>query len=166
LALGTIPPPFGQIIAASTLASGLANVARINAKPAPKFAEGGGIEISGPSHAGGGVPVALGGQTVAEVEGGEGLFVMKKNAFQSLKALSNYNQMFGGRSWLSGGARRLADGGAIARGAAPVLDRQSLQEATQSFSEGVRGLQVVAKISDINRVQGEVKRVEVQGDLR
>ena len=166
LALATVPPPFGQIIAASTLASGLANAARINSRPAPKFAEGGGIEVSGPSHSAGGVPVALGGQTVAEVEGGEGLFVMKKNAFQSLKALSNYNQTFGGRSWFGGGGRKLADGGAVARTAAPGLDRSTIQEAQKSFQDGVRGLQIVAKISDINRVQNETKSIEIRGDLR
>jgi len=165
-ALATIPPPFGQIVAAATVATGLANVAKINSTPPPKFAEGGGIEISGPSHAGGGVPVQLGGRTVAEVEGGEGLFVMKKNAFQSLRALSNFNQSFGGKSWLSGGQRYLADGGAVARTAAPQLDRRSLQDAQRSFQEGIGGLQVVAKISDINRVNKEVQQVEVQGDLR
>lgn len=166
LALGTVPPPFGQVIAASTLASGLANVARINSTPPPKFADGGGIEVSGPSHSAGGVPVALGGQTVAEVEGGEGLFVMKKNAFQSLKALSNYNQLYGGRSWFGGGSRMLADGGAVARTAAPGLDRSALQDAQSSFQESVRDLQIVAKISDINRVQSEVRQIEVSGDLR
>lgn len=165
-ALATIPPPFGQIVAAATVATGLANVAKINSTPPPKFAEGGGIEIGGPSHAAGGVPVQLGGRTVAEVEGGEGLFVMKKNAFQSLRALSNFNQSFGGKSWLSGGQRYLADGGAVARTAAPQLDRRSLQDAQRSFQEGIGGLQVVAKISDINRVNKEVRQVEVQGDLR
>ena len=60
----------------------------------------------------------------------------------------------------------LADGGAVARASAPTLDRRSLQDAQQSFTEGVRGIQVVAKISDINRVQREVRTIEVQGDLR
>jgi hypothetical protein len=166
LALATIPPPFGQIIAASTVASGLANVAKINAKAAPKFAEGGGIEIGGPSHAGGGVDVALGGQTVANVEGGEGLFVMKKDAFQSLKALSNYNQMFGGNSWFGGGKKFLADGGAISRGSNPTIDRRLLQDTQASLSNAMQSINVVTRVTDIDRVSGEMTLVEMQGDLR
>jgi hypothetical protein len=166
LALATIPPPFGQIIAASTVASGLANVSKINAKQPPKFADGGGIEISGPSHAGGGVDVALGGQTVANVEGGEGLFVMKKDAFQSLKALSNYNQMFGGNSWFGGGKKFLADGGAISRGSTPTIDRRMLQDTQASLSSAMQSINVVTKVTDIDRVSGEMKLVEMQGDLR
>jgi hypothetical protein len=166
LALATIPPPFGQIIAASTVASGLANVAKINSKSAPKFADGGGIEIAGPSHAGGGVDVALGGQTVANVEGGEGLFVMKKNAFQSLKALSNYNQMFGGNSWFGGGKKFLADGGAISRGSSPTIDRRLLQDTQASLSSAMQSINVITRVTDIDRVSNEMKLVEMQGDLR
>jgi hypothetical protein len=166
LALATIPPPFGQIIAASTVASGLANVAKINSKSAPKFAEGGGIEIAGASHAGGGVDVALGGQTVANVEGGEGLFVMKKDAFQSLKALSNYNQMFGGNSWFGGGKKFLADGGAISRGSSPTIDRRLLQDTQASLSSAMQSINVVTRVTDIDRVSNEMKLVEMQGDLR
>ena len=161
-----IPFPFGQIVAASITASGLANVAKINSQQAPKFAEGGGIEVSGPSHSGGGVDVALGGQTVANVEGGEGLFVMKKDAFQSLKALSNYNQMFGGNSWFGGGKKFLADGGAISRSSVPQIDRRSLQDTQNGIGEALRQINVITKVTDINRVSDEMKLVEMQGDLR
>lgn len=166
LAIATIPPPFGQIIAAATVAQGLSNVAKINSKPAPKFADGGGIEVSGPSHAGGGVDVALGGQTVANVEGGEGLFVMKKSAFQSIKALSDYNQNHGGRSWFKGGKQFLADGGAISRSGTPTLDRRALIDSQQTFEQAISNLTIVTKVSDIDRVQGDVKRVILQADLR
>jgi hypothetical protein len=165
LAIATIPPPFGQIVAAATVVQGLANVKKINSAPPPKFAEGGGIEVSGPSHAGGGVDLALGGQTVANVEGGEGVFVMKHSAFGALKALSNFNQKHGGRSWLNGSQRHLADGGAVARGGVPGLDRSALTDTRQSFEDAISSLTIVTKISDLNRVQGEVKLVEVQGDL-
>lgn len=166
LALGTIPPPFGQIIAAATVAQGLANVAKINSKAPPKFADGGGIEVSGPSHAGGGVDVALGGQTVANVEGGEGLFVMKKSAFQSIKALSDYNQNHGGRSWFGGGKRFLADGGAISRSGTPSLDRRALIDSQQNFEQAISQLTIVTRVSDLDRAQGDAKRVSVQADLR
>jgi len=166
LALGTIPPPFGQIIAAATVAQGLSNVAKINSKPPPKFEEGGGIEVNGPSHGGGGVDVALGGQTVANVEGGEGLFVMKRSAFGALKALSSFNQKHGGKSWSGAGQRHLADGGAVARAGVPSLDRRALSDTQQSFENAISSLTIVTKVSDLNRVQRESKMVEVQGDLR
>jgi hypothetical protein len=159
-------PGRGAIAAAAVSAQGLAQVAQINAKQPPKFAEGGGIEIAGPSHAGGGVDVALGGQTVANVEGGEGLFVMKKDAFQSLKALSNYNQMFGGNSWFGGGKKFLADGGAISRGSSPTIDRRLLQDTQASLSSAMQSINVVTRVTDIDRVSNEMKLVEMQGDLR
>jgi hypothetical protein len=166
LALATIPPPFGQIVAAATVVQGLANVKKINSTAPPKFAEGGAMEVSGPSHAGGGVDVALGGQTVANVEGGEGLFVMKRSAFGALKALSSFNQRHGGRSWMTGSQRHLADGGAIARSGVPMLDRTALTDTRQSFENAISSLTIVTKVSDLNRVQGEIKLVELQGDLR
>lgn len=165
LALATIPPPFGQIIAGVTVAQGLANVSKINSKAAPKFEEGGGIEVSGPSHAGGGVDLALGGQTVANVEGGEGLFVMKKSAYKSLQALSTFNQMHGGRSWTSGTSRHLADGGAVARSSVPSLDRRALTDSQQSFENALSKIQIVTRVTDIDRVQSEAKAVQVQADL-
>lgn len=165
-ALATIPPPFGKIVAAATVAQGLAQVAQITNAPIPKLAEGGGIEVGGPSHASGGVDVALGGQTVANVEGGEGLFVMKKDAFQSLKSLSNYNQMFGGNSWFGGGKKFLADGGEITRASTPGIDRASLQDAQNQIGDAMQKTNIVTKVTDINRVSDEMKLVEMQGDLR
>lgn len=161
-----VPTFLKPVFVASTIASGLANVAKINSAKVPKLAEGGGIEIAGPSHAGGGVDVALGGQTVANVEGGEGLFVMKKDAFQSLKALSNYNQMFGGNSWFGGGKKFLADGGAISRGSSPTIDRRLLQDTQASLSNAMQSINVVTRVTDIDRVSGEMTLVEMQGDLR
>lgn len=165
LALSTIPFPLGQIIATATVAQGLANVAKINSAAPPKFAEGGGIEIGGPSHAGGGSDVTVGGQTVANVEGGEGLFVMKKTAFSALKALSNFNQMHGGRSWFGGARSYLADGGAVARTSVPALDRSALTESRQSFENAISQLTIVTKVTDLERVQNDQKVVRVSGDL-
>jgi chemotaxis protein histidine kinase CheA len=160
-----IPFPLGQIIAAATVAQGLANVAKINSTPTPKFAEGGEIGVTGPSHAGGGVDLALGGQTVANVEGGEGVFVMKKSAYSALKALSSFNQSHGGNSWLSGTHRHLADGGAVARSSVPALDRTALSETQQSFENAISQLNIVTKITDIERVQNEARLVRVSSDL-
>jgi len=161
-----VGPVLAPIAAAAAIVGGLARVNKIASIPPPKFAEGGAMEVSGPSHAGGGVDVALGGQTVANVEGGEGLFVMKRSAFGALKALSSFNQRHGGRSWMTGGQRHLADGGAIARSGIPMLDRTALNDTRQGFENAINSLTIVTKVSDLNRVQGEIKLVEMQGDLR
>jgi hypothetical protein len=161
-----VGPALANIAAAAAVIGGLARVKKITSTAAPKFAEGGAMEVSGPSHAGGGVDVALGGQTVANVEGGEGLFVMKRSAFGALKALSSFNQRHGGRSWMTGSQRHLADGGAIARSGIPMLDRTALNDTRQGFENAISSLTIVTKVSDLNRVQGEIKLLEIQGDLR
>lgn len=51
----------------------------------PKYAEGGilpFVNIQGPSHRDGGVPVSIGGNKVAEVEGGEGALIISKKAMK------------------------------------------------------------------------------------
>jgi len=92
---------------------GLIAAQTIKSVALPKKAEGGEISIDGKSHAQGGEIVTVGGRPVAEVEGGEGLYVMKKNAYQKIKQFSAINKAFGGKSWLNGSSKFLADGGAI-----------------------------------------------------
>ena len=101
-----------QIAAATAAAFGLAQVGLIASQQPPKFEQGGEIEIGGKSHSQGGVQLALDGKPVAEVEQGEGLFVMKKNAYQAIKHYSNINKAFGGKSWNTPSSF-LQDGGAI-----------------------------------------------------
>jgi hypothetical protein len=109
-----------QLVALNTLSKvragiGIATIAATTIKDValPKKAEGGEISIDGKSHAQGGEIVTVGGRAVAEVEGGEGLYVMKKNAYQKIKQFSAINEAFGGKSWLNGSSKFLADGGAI-----------------------------------------------------
>jgi hypothetical protein len=120
--LNAIAPGTGQAIAAAQnikakIRAGIA-IATIAATTIadvalPKKAEGGEISIEGKSHSQGGEIVTVGGRAVAEVEGGEGLYVMKKNAYQKIKQFSAINEAFGGKSWLKGSSKYLADGGAI-----------------------------------------------------
>ena len=91
---------------------------------------------------------------------------MKRSAFGALKALSSFNKRHGGRSWMTGGQRHLADGGAIARSGIPMLDRTALNDTRLGFENAINSLTIVTKVSDLNRVQGEIKLVEIQGDLR
>mgnify|MGYP003439517645 CR=1 FL=1 len=98
-ALTGAPPPFNAILAAASLASGLAQVAVIRKQ---QFAKGGKvIPVSGPSHAGGGVQGSLSDGTQFEVEGGEQLYVLKKNDKQSIAALSDENVRRGGVSFFA-----------------------------------------------------------------
>jgi hypothetical protein len=90
---------------------------------------------------------------------------MKKSAFGALKALSNFNQMHGGRSWFSGGKTHLADGGAVARASTPGLDRRALSDSQQSFENAISQLTIVTKVTDIERVQREAKQVQISSDL-
>lgn len=113
-----------SLIASNNIAAGVAIAAigtqaikqgiQINKqKEAPQFEDGGEIAIQGKPHSQGGENVYVGNRLVANVEGGEGLFVMKKNAYQSLAKYSAINEAFGGKSWLNGSSKYLADGGAI-----------------------------------------------------
>jgi len=129
------------------IASILANVAKakqlLSQNPLPKKAEGGEISIDGKSHAQGGEIVTVGGRAVAEVEGGEGLYVMKKNAYQKIKQFSAINEAFGGKSWLNGSSKYLADGGAI-NTTLPILESRgrvnSTIEQNRILSEALKQL--------------------------
>jgi len=85
-ALATLPPPFGAIQAGVTIASGLGQVAKISGV---QFAGGGFVEAKGASHAQGGIPIEIGGQYFGEMQGGEGLAIMNKGAFNHFKAFNN-----------------------------------------------------------------------------
>ena len=110
--LATAPWPVNLIMAAFAAATGIAQSVLIGQQQAPKFASGGGIDIDGKPHSGGGTPIHVNGRYVAEAEKGEGLFIMKKDAYQAGK-LSKWNQLFGGKSWGVSAGRHAADGGLL-----------------------------------------------------
>jgi hypothetical protein len=136
-------PIIKGIAAAIATTFGVAQTAVIAAQQPPKFAEGGEISIDGKSHAQGGEIVTVGGRPVAEVEGGEGLYVMKKNAYQKIKQFSAINEAFGGKSWLNGSSKFLADGGAI-NTTLPILESRgrvnNTIEQNRILSEALRQL--------------------------
>jgi hypothetical protein len=136
-------PIIKGIAAAIATTFGVAQTAVIAAQQPPKFAEGGEISIDGKSHAQGGEIVTVGGRAVAEVEGGEGLYVMKKNAYQKIKQFSAINEAFGGKSWLNGSSKFLADGGAI-NTTLPILESRgrvnNTIEQNRILSEALRQL--------------------------
>ena len=112
-ALGSAPPPFNFILAASVVAAGLMNVKKITSTQVPakgggggggggaagggpqKFARGG--VLFGPSHAQGGIATAYG-----ELEGGE--YVVNRKSTQMYSGvISAINQIGGGRKYADGG---------------------------------------------------------------
>jgi hypothetical protein len=136
----------GLIVAAKVKAGiSIATIAAQTIKQValPKKAEGGEISIDGKSHSQGGEVVTVGGRPVAEVEGGEGLYVMKKNAYQKIKQFSAINEAFGGKSWMKGSSKYLADGGAI-NTTLPILESRgrvnSTIEQNRILSQALRQL--------------------------
>jgi len=119
----------GAIFAATAAAFGGAQIALIAKQqpPAPQFAEGGGIDIEGKSHAQGGEDVYVGGKRVANIEGGEKMFILKKSASRHIDALGGLNMAFGGRSWKDSPVSHAAQGGAITDGGFAI--RATSQEA-------------------------------------
>ena len=57
-----------------------------------KFAGGGFVEAKGASHTEGGIPIHIGGEYFGEMQGGEGLAIMNRGAFNHFKA---FNSTFG-----------------------------------------------------------------------
>jgi hypothetical protein len=102
-----LPYPGNLIAMGTTIASVLASIGQavniINSSPnpaKPSFALGGKVvDIDGKPHSQGGTPIHVNGQYVAEAEEGEGLFIMKRNAYQDIDRLSSWNQKHGGASW-------------------------------------------------------------------
>lgn len=143
-ALATLPPPFGAIQAGVTIASGLGQVAKI---AGVQFAGGGFVEAKGPSHAQGGIPIEIGGQYFGEMQGGEGLAIMNKGAFNHFKA---FNNTFGD-SDVKGGFNSgfYASGGIITQGVqAKGVDTNTLVNGLIDAIKVIPAPQVA--VTDIN----------------
>lgn len=159
-----IGPALGAIAAAAASAAGLAAVAKINSTPVPKMAEGGLINIDGKRHAHGGEKVTIGGRTVAEVEGGEKMVILKRGTSPLLKSLGIINRMAGGVDFYNDRSPKtyLADGGFVARSAASQVNND-LQ--IQSFAEQISKIKIYTSITELERVQTKANRATVTSEL-
>ena len=129
----------------------------------PIMADGGRvIPIRGKSHSRGGENVSVGGRTVANIEGGEGMFIMKKTAFQSINKYSNINKAFGGRSWTGGSTKHAADGGQLATFvAANDSSNQVNQQIEQSrlLAKAVSNTPApVLSLTELDKAQGVMRK--------
>jgi hypothetical protein len=165
-----IPGPVGMALgiaaAIAAVAAGLSNVAKINNV---KLKQGGSIAVEGPGHEQGGVPLSIGGQQVAEIEGGEHVVVLKRGANEHLKMLSQANKRAGGKDFYADRTpvRYAADGGfvpsTVSSSVNSTLDIRSLDRA---FSKAVENLPTpVVNVNDITRMQGRVSKTKAVSEL-
>ncbi len=164
----SIPGPIGIALgiagAVAAIASGLANVAKINSAKLPKLEDGGYFEIGGKRHSQGGEDVSIGGRKVANVEAGENMVILKRGSSKLLRNLSNINQLSGGVDFFNDRApkQHLADGGFVARAASSKV--QNFQ--TISIAEDLRKAKFEVSVTEIEKVQKDVNRASVTSELR
>lgn len=127
------PLTFGQPFGGAAIALGAIQTAAIlsrKAPPPPSFAEGGTV-INGPSHAQGGQDIYVGGRRVGNMQGGEGLFVTKREA--TANALSFMNEQAGGRSFFGTSSRYLQEGGRVDTSQQQGISKQEIIDIMQSL---------------------------------
>jgi hypothetical protein len=155
------PTSLGRAIAAAAFATlaGLGRVAQI-----ASFKEGGDVKaftIGGKDHSQGGTKFYGEDGTVFEAQRGEGMFILKREAHQSLlRDLSERNVEYGGRSWFSKGSSHLAFGGS----AIPVStggQQINLSQLADIVIDAVSSLPPpVVTVEDINAGQERVSVAE------
>jgi len=153
----------GPVFAAVAAALGAAQIGIIASQQPPKFAKGGKvIDIGGNYHEHGGTPIHVNGEYVAEAEKDEGLFIMKKDAYQAGK-LSNWNQLYGGNSW-GVNTRFAALGGAIPTiegdGGFVSRDISRGQDQAYMMQEAIRNGFALAPSPKLSIVEFETRQAE------
>jgi hypothetical protein len=173
-ALATLPPPFGAIQAGITVATGLAQVAKISGigfekpqKPSlPKAEKGAVFNIGGNRHSSGGTKFYGEDGTAFEAEQGEKLIVLNRASSAMLPLLSDINQQYGGAS-LYQSKMHLATGGQILRGSGisqqptrQSIDTNEIKEAIYEGSrQGISEANLSVAVEDINTGQGNYAEV-------
>lgn len=165
-ALATLPPPFGAITAGVTIATGLANVARIGGV---KFAQGGLQEIGGRSHAAGGTKFVGEDGTNFEAEKGELIGVMNKKAARAFMKFNNLFRHGSSRSgYYEGGGvfgsssralqSRLSPGQTIISGSQQGIDYDLLANKLASANMQLPPPRLI--VDDFHQVNDKVATVE------
>lgn len=142
-----LPPPIPQILAASNLALGLAQVARINSTPPPKFADGV-IGLDGPGN-------ATSDSIDAKLSRGESVMTAKATGVFA-PVLAEMERMVGNRPNYNYRGGRFARGVIGAQGMAANMAGLNTEP---SVTRAIEGLTVVTKITDIDRVNKRRERV-------
>jgi hypothetical protein len=138
---------------------------------APKFEKGG--VLVGPSHSDGGIPVSVDGRGGYEAEGGE--IVLTKGVYRDphLRQIASDINVAGGGVPIVSKVGKFAMGGALggsttfAARSATAGNGITQQQMTQAMSDAmVNAPAPVVRVSDINRVSSDVRRVQVASELR
>ena len=145
-ALASLPPPFGQITAATIAAQGAVQIASIKAQ---KFAKGG--ILNGPSHAQGGIPMfSKGGAFYGEAEGGEAVLtkgVMKNPALARMASAINV---------AGGGVPFFANGGVLE----PIQSATPTDRAADIIASGLKSRQPVLVVEQLRERENSVDVIE------
>jgi len=139
--------------------------------PPPKLAQGG--VLVGPSHSEGGIPVSVDGRGGYEAEGGE--IVLTKGVYRDphLRQIASDINVAGGGVPIVSKVGKFAMGGALggsttfAARSATAGSGITQQQMAQAMSDAmVNAPAPVVRVSDINRVSSDVRRVQVASELR
>lgn len=139
--------------------------------PPPKLAQGG--VLVGPSHSEGGIPVSVDGRGGYEAEGGE--IVLTKGVYRDphLRQIASDINVAGGGVPIVSKVGKFAMGGALggsttfAARSATAGNGITQQQMAQAMSDAmVNAPAPVVRVSDINRVSSDVRRVQVASELR
>ncbi len=146
-ALASVAPPASYVLAATTAVLTGLQIATIKRQ---QFAEGGevtGFQVSGPSHAAGGVPIYVGNQYAGEMQGGENIYITKKEASAEINALSEINQKHGGVAFGGGGStkKHFAEGGEV----------ETETDINSQINEAIERAHVVVRVEDISTGMNE-----------
>lgn len=146
-----VGPVFGPILAALTVAKGLANVARINAIQLPKFA-GGVIGIDGPG-------TGTSDSIPAMISKGESVLTAKATSVFA-PVLAQMEQAVGNRPNFQLGNRRFANGLIGMPANAQAMQTRSDAQRTERFVQDLSRLNVQVSVVEIDRVRTNRQRAE------
>jgi hypothetical protein len=161
----SIPTPTAPIRAAAAasiaVASGLANVAKINST---KF-EGGAI-LQGASHANGGIPFTIDGQAGFEAEGGEAI-INKRSTEMFAPLLSAINEAGGGVAFGRGGRlTKFQNGGSLPTNVGVTASQQGfasgvidLEEFSSAIVDGINDKEVINVATNTTDSASEVLNI-------
>jgi hypothetical protein len=159
--LATIPGPAGWAAATAIGIQTAANVVKIQSvqPPKSKFEFGGNIE--GKSHSQGGVHI--------EAEGNE-VIINKHSARKWWKTLDYINRDGGGNAirrpkFALGGNIGATDGGYSNRGLSDNVDKALMVSEISKLKDVIGNIKVVAKISDINRVNDTSNFIRAKAEM-
>jgi hypothetical protein len=175
----TVFPAYPATQAALAVIAGLANVAKINkvnvpsgggtpktsaAAPRRVLADGGAVDIGGNLHTQGGTTFVGSDGTTFEAERGEKVFVVNRNSSAMLNQLKAVND-YGRRNRAALRTNYLADGGFVQRASANQVQSTIQGNNIVNGLNQLKNLTVIAKVTDINRVQGQLNQDKVISTL-